>query len=249
MASAPATRPRPQPDRLRSPRKCRPSLAPAQVELAGRLRGPGRQPPGREAPPRASHHWAGRQGLGSRRAGTVRLNHYSRVVASTAAWSCLRTDKKKYDCTQPPHAEMTKLLYRWVGLLLNRSTASGIEAQLGWFAVDSEAQQGRAPHHHGIRRTSDQGSSYSPAGPATTVFKRILLLLCLSRGIFLEPAEAPNSRKAAFAQPFAGSHHVSIAPLGPPAVVRFRVLQRTEPLLGPASPKGRVALRVEWRIG
>jgi hypothetical protein len=33
---------------------------------------------------------------------------------------------------------------------------------------------------------------------------------------------------------------VSITPLGPPAVVRFRVLQRTEPLLGPALPKGRV---------
>jgi hypothetical protein len=42
-------------------------------------------------------------------------------------------------------------------------------------------------------------------------------------------------------------HHVSIAPLGPPAVVGFRVLQRTEPLLRPAPPKGRVARRVEWR--
>ncbi len=74
------------------------------------------------------------------------------------------------------------------------------------------------------------------------------LLRCLNRRILLEPAEAPNSRKAACAPPFAGSRHVSMAPLGPPAVARFRVLQRTEPLPGPAPPKGRVALRVEWRM-
>ncbi len=39
---------------------------------------------------------------------------------------------------------------------------------------------------------------------------------------------------------------MSIAWLDPPADIRFRVLQRTEPLLRPAPPKGRVALRVEW---
>ncbi len=31
---------------------------------------------------------------------------------------------------------------------------------------------------------------------------------------------------------------MSIAPLGPSAVVRFRVLQRTEPLLRPSPPEG-----------
>jgi hypothetical protein len=36
--------------------------------------------------------------------------------------------------------------------------------------------------------------------------------------------------------------------LGPPAFVRAQVLQRTEPLLWPAPPKGRVARRVEWRM-
>jgi hypothetical protein len=106
----------------------------------------------------------------------------------------------------------------------------------------------------GLRRTSHQTPpsplylQYSPAGPATTVFKRIPLLPCLNRSIFLEPAEAPNSRKAAFAQPLAGSHRVSIAPLGPPASGRFRVLQRTEQLLRPAPPKDCVGRRVEWRM-
>ncbi len=137
---------------------------------------------------------------------------------------------------------------------------------LGWSALDSNLKRsGGTPHtimEYAGLAINDRRPRYAPLqepGPATavcehdTVCERARLLRCLNCSLFqvlgparAGPAEAPNSRKAAFAQPSAGSHRASLAPLAPPAVVRFRVRVLQTPahraaVLGPAPPKGRVA--------